>query len=205
MVPFIFSLLVIHWCAFVLRPPVAFASPQGKTLGARILDAAGGRTKFDLELEKVSAQASLLRNGTDNVIIPIGQGAYGFVSRVRFEDGVSWAMKIFENTTVSGAEQGIKSLNAINECCPEIPVPRVQGAVRPLGNTTLFYYFTDWVEGHRIDHDKDYELEFFDLGTYRLKFPEKVIIQYAELFYNFTACPIDNSKGLVLYSEVVDD
>jgi hypothetical protein len=151
---------------------------------------------------KVSTQASLLRNGTGNVISPVGQGAYGFVSRVRFDDGVSWAVKIFEKVSLQGVEQSISSLNAIKAYCPEIPVPRVQGVVHSLGNTTLSYYFTDWVEGHRIDRrDEDHEVEFFDLGTYRIKFPEKAINQYAEFIYNLTVCPIENSESLVFNTD----
>jgi hypothetical protein len=163
MVPFIFLVLVLH-SGFVLRPPVACAVSHPGTLSARILDEAGGRTQFDLELMKVSTQASLLRNGTGNVISPVGQGAYGFVSRVRFDDGVSWAVKIFEKVSLQGVEQGISSLNAIKAYCPEIPVPRVQGVVHSLGNTTLSYYFTDWVEGHPIDRrDEDYECRILNL------------------------------------------
>ena len=151
----------------------------------------------------MSTEASLLRNSTGNVIIPAGQGAYGFVSRVRFD--VSWAVKKFENVSLQGVEQGIRSLNAIKEFCPEIPVPRVQGVIRSVGNTTLSYYFTDWVEGHRIDREEEYEAEFFDLGTYRIKFPEKAINQYAEFIYNLTVCPIENSESLVFNSDFVDD
>jgi hypothetical protein len=204
MVPFIFLVLVFH-SVFVLRPPAACAESPPGTLGARILDEAGGRIQFNLELEKVSTQASLLRNGTGNVITPVGQGAYGFVSRVRFNDGVSWAVKIFENVSLQGVEQGISSLNAIKEFCPEIPVHLVQGFIHSLGNTTLSYYFTDWVEGHPIDRDEDYEAKFFDLGTYRIKFPEKAINQYAEFIYNLTMCRIENSESLVFNSDFIDD
>jgi hypothetical protein len=70
MAPFIFLLLVIQ-CVFVLRLPAAFASPDEKSLGIRILDAGGGRTKLDLELEKVSAQASLYEMALTTLSFPL--------------------------------------------------------------------------------------------------------------------------------------
>jgi hypothetical protein len=174
-------------------------------LAARLLEAAGGRTNLDMGMRNISTHASILRNGTGNVIEPAGQGGSGFVCKVRFDDGVSWAVKIFANSSYSAAELGVKSLTAIEEFCPEIPVPHVYGDIYWLGNTSLSYYFADWVEGRSMDYDKDYSVKLLELGTYRFTMPEKAVEEIAQFLYNLTMCPIRNWKGFYRSTPFVND
>jgi hypothetical protein len=167
-----------------------------KPLTARLLEAAGGRTNLDLGIGNVSTHASSLRNGTGNVIEPAGQGGYGFVCKVNFDDGVSWAVKIFEERSYKGAELALNSLVAIEEFCPEIPVPLVFGDIYLLGNTSLYYYFTSWVEGRPMKYDKDYSVKLSELGQSHFTMPEKAVEEIAQFLYNLTMCPIRNWKGI---------
>lgn len=167
-------------------------------LTVRLLEAAGGRTNLDLGIRNISTHASSFRNGTGNSIEPAGQGDFGFVCKITFEDGVSWAAKIVENSFYEDAEMGLKSLIAIEEFCPEIPVPLVFGDIYSMENTSLYYFFTSWVEGRHLEFDKDYFVNFSEVGKYRLTMPEKVVEEFAQFLYNLTMCPIRNWKGFYI-------
>jgi hypothetical protein len=188
------SIILVLFLKFIFVINVVLASGF-EPLAERLLEAADGRTNFGIGMRNISTHASSLRDGTGNVMEPAGQGGSGFVCKLGFEDGVSWAVKTFASSSYNSVELGVKSLRAIGEFCPEIPVPQVQGDIYTLGNTSLSYYFTDWVEGRSLDHDKDYSLKLFELGKYGLTLPEKAVEEIAQFLYNLTMCPIRNWKG----------
>jgi hypothetical protein len=91
-------------------------------------------------LLRLGEYASRLRNGAPCAIEdPHLQGCNGAVTKVRFADGVEWAAKM---TSEGNAQIGFTALSMLQEYCPELPVPRVHGAVGSLFNETVHYYRT---------------------------------------------------------------
>jgi hypothetical protein len=166
-------------------------------LSHRLYDATGGKDQFVFELEKLSLHASELRNGISNNLYPVWEGSSGYVTRLKFEDGVSWAAKISENLEKE-AEQGVMALKAIEQYCPGIPAPRVHGELYVFGNSRFRYYFTDWIDGHSLQDTQEYIMNPRGPGEYEITIPDRVIPQVAQFIHNLTSCPIPPHIRIVL-------
>jgi hypothetical protein len=162
----------------------------------------GGEQQFNIEMENILQHASALHDGQQSVFESC-QGPRGdvIIGRVRFEDNSSWAAKIYVNeySLALRMEQALKSMRAIENHCPGIPIPRVHGYLqgKPRTNSTLCYFFTDWVEGRLLmDAIPPEEPELITVGAYRGRLalngtiPETVALQLAAFAYNLITCPI---------------
>lgn len=163
----------------------------------RLYDAIGGRNQFVFELEQLSRHASVLRKGVNNTLIPVGEGSSGYVTRVQFEDGISWAAKVSENLDKE-AEQGVMALKAIEQYCAGIPAPRVHGELYDFGNSSFRYYFMDWIDGHSLQDTEEYVVNSPGPGEYEFTIPNPVIPQVAQFIHNLTTCPIPPHISIVL-------
>jgi hypothetical protein len=161
-----------------------------ETLANRLIRTVGSKEQLFLELDKISVHASTLRNGTKSVIELGGEGATGLVSRIKFTDGITWAAKVSEARFHSHMQRGIASIQAVERYCPSVPVAKVHTQVEPLANHTLYYYLTDWIDGHTLGEDPEYRETYVGLSTSEVAIPQKVLIQLAEFVYNVTTCPI---------------
>jgi hypothetical protein len=162
----------------------------------------GGEQQFNIEMENILQHASALHDGQQSVFESYG-GPRGdvIIGRVRFEDNSSWAAKIYVNeySLARRMEQALKSMQAIDNHCPGIPIPRVHGYFlrKPRTNSTLCYFLTDWVEGRLLLDAMPFEepepiTVGADQGRLALNstIPEKVALQLAAFAYNLTTCPI---------------
>ena len=155
-----------------------------------------GENKFEPELEQVSRHASALRNGIQNVLEPGGKGGWGYIARLRFSDGVTWAAKISEAQNRWHMEAAARVLHVIEHSCPDIPIPKIHGHLERLPNSTLIYYLSDWIDGHSLLDDNEYHVRSTGPNSYRFTIPEKTVTQLAEFFYNLTTCRIPFAKRM---------
>jgi hypothetical protein len=162
-----------------------------------ITSAAGGTEQLTDELSKISAYASSLRNGLNNSLEDEWlEGFHGVVIPLIFDDGIKWAVKIANNSV--WIDSGINSMKALGRHCPNIPVPRIQGEKQKFTNSSLVYYFMEWINGVTLWDDTDTNFTELDYQSptnesimrYNITIPEKTALDLAEFVYNVTTCPI---------------
>jgi hypothetical protein len=165
------------------------------------ITAAGGEVEFDNELHKMLQHASSLRNGLRCSRVTTGwhAGMLGLVGRIRFDDDVCWAVKIgvADPWAFDGAESAVKVMQTIEQYCPTLPVPRAHGHVVSSENSTLIYYFMDWITGQQLYDLLDVKLVSNSSGILKhdITIPERIVRQMAVFDYNLRTCPIPQSKS----------
>jgi len=173
---------------------------------SRLVVAAGGEEQFLDVLRSVSDHATSLRNGIKNVLEGSFVGAHGLVTQVKFEDGVKWAAKISKQRYLQIVREGLEALDAIKRHCPDIPTPKIHGQIECLANSTLIYYFMEWVEGVPLYEDPQFDVcsQHIPCGggnssivRYDITIPSLVVAQLAEFVYNLTTCPIPTAESRI--------
>jgi hypothetical protein len=91
-------------------------------------------------------------------------------------------------------QQALASVEAIETYCPGMSIPKFHSQVKPLSNSSLYYYIANWIEGYPLHYVVDYVYTTFP--SYELTMPEKVVLQLAEFVYNVTTCPIFIEKRM---------
>ena len=162
----------------------------------------GGRERC---LREISDRASIMRQGIVNTIEELGdtEGAYGYVIRVNFVDGVRWAAKISAKVNRQMIFSGIQASNTIERYCPGIPLPKFHGDIQVIENTDLIYVFMDWMRGivlrdivryhetsKRVHGPRNYTLV-------ETTIPRRTITQLAEFVHNLTTCPLPKAQGII--------
>lgn len=174
----------------------------------RLVIATGGEDQFLDALKSVSDRATSLRNGIKNNLEGSFVGTHGLVTQVKFEDGVKWAAKVSKHSYFDIVRQGIEALDAIKQHCPDIPAPRIHGQIESLANSTLIYYFMEWVDGVPLYEDLQFDLciQHIPCGAgnssivrYYATIPSPVVGQLAEFVYNLTTCPITPAESRILF------
>jgi hypothetical protein len=166
----------------------------------------GGEEQFRLEMVKVLEHASTLRGGLNCHFQRFKDARNNFVvGRLLFEDGIAWCAKIAPVGAkwkyIEGMQHAVKSLEAIEEYCPQIPAPRVHGFTLWKPEARLDYYFTDWINGSSIAAqigivevptapivENGLNTSCFEANYTVLS--EDVLKQMGAFFYNLTTCPI---------------
>lgn len=176
----------------------------------RLVIATGGEEQFLDVLKSVSDRATSLRNGIKNILEGSFVGTHGFVTQVKFEDGVKWAAKLSKRSYLHIVRQGIEALDAIKRHCPDIPAPKIYGQIESLANSTLIYYFMEWVDGVPLYEDPQFDVcsQHVPYGggnssivRYYATIPSLVVGQLAEFVYNLTICPIPSAKSRIVFSK----
>jgi|SRR2546423_5918057 len=161
------------------------------------LYAIGGKDQFVFELEKLSRHASALRNGINTTLVPLGEGSSGYVTRVQFEDGISWTAKVSENFE-NEAEQGVMALKPLNNTASVFLRLEYMESCTSLGNSSFRYYFMNWIDGHSLQDTQEYVMNYRGPGEYEITIPNRVIPQVAQFIHNLTTCPIPPHISMVL-------
>lgn len=170
----------------------------------RLVIATGGEDQFRDALKSVSDHASSLRKGIKNILEGSFVGTHGFVTQVKFEDGVKWAAKISKPRYLHIVRQGIEALDAIARHCPGLSTPKIRGQIEYLANSTLIYYFMEWVDGVPLYEDPHFDVHCQHIPCdgrnssvvrYDVTIPPLVVPQLAEFVYNLTTCPIPAAES----------
>jgi hypothetical protein len=183
--------------------------PLEKNLVELIISAIGDEPQFQQEMDQIMQRASSLHGGLPNIVASYTHArGPAVVARILFDDDVSWAAKISADTfqCTTGMDLAIRSMQAIEEYCPDIPHPKLHGT--SLGsNSTLCYYFMDWIEGKVLVDSEDMpvlEPTLITNGNNSTGFEiqalisEAVAMQLADFAYNLTTCPIPERESSVL-------
>ena len=178
-------------------------SPKhGDTALPGILAVVGGLRELKAEVIFIMNEASSRRNvpSTFNSV-HLEVGAYAIVSKVCFNDGICWAIKMYENRPASifgrAIDYGVSSANLVQRYCPNIPINTPRGC----SVHKLRYCFTDWVEGETLfdRYFPDTEL-LASLEQATITIPQKIVSSLAEFVYNLTTCPIPEMESKTFFS-----
>src|SRR5271170_5340727 len=199
---FLFGFLGRLACTFNIKEVPNDLSPELQ----RMVNATGGKIRFNEEMEKMLQQASSLHDGRMVELTEyITNGGSGLIAHLFFDDDVNWAAKIVENVWVAAesVRMGMRAIQAIETYCPRLRTIKIYGhSGLDSKNVTLCYYFMDWVESGFIHDNTTYKMEEFledgeQSGRFveTFEFPETFAIQLASFFYNLPACPIPKDKS----------
>jgi hypothetical protein len=165
-------------------------------------DAPGGRERC---LREISSRATFLRGGIGNNIQELSdnmEGAYGYVIRVNFYDGVQWAAKISSRESQQRIFSGMQSTKAIEKYCRGIPLPKFYGDIQVIEYTDLIYCFMDWVKGiplyeivkyHKVGQVIDGLMNY---SLVESTIPRRTVTQLAEFVYNLTTCSLPRAESI---------
>ena len=159
----------------------------------RLVRTMGGKKEFDNALKEISDYAMSLRGGIKNKYArtPPSQGAWGYVTKLTFEDGISWAVKLSESTKLEPMLSGIAAARAVEKYCPQIPVARFHGEAQNYRDSKVAFCLMDWVDAVHL------ECEFKPHSVYGwvTVMPKNTVTQLAEFIYNLTTCPVPSSES----------
>jgi hypothetical protein len=184
------------------------------------INVAGSDLAYAKQFALISGYASSLRGGIPNYI-DTGraelQGTFGFISKLTFSDGVSWAVKVERFRDIKKIQRGLDALDAIHNFCPDLPVPRYHGSIQPLLNKSFVYYFQDWIDGSDLFDDFSFERDNSTVphrgeegdnpkrneGTLPTicRFPEIIVSQLGEFVHNLTVCPIPDKESALYLNQ----
>jgi len=80
----------------------------------------------------------------------------------------------------------VRSLKAIPQHCPDLPVPRVFSDTQAGTTAQLIYSIMDWIDGVELWQ----QIPAFTSGSNIEQIQENLIVQLATFVYNLTTCPI---------------
>jgi hypothetical protein len=140
-------------------------------------------------VDQISKLASSMRDGIGTSANPgrDGQGGFGTILRVAFEDGISWASKVTLRRYYEALTHSVNALTTLEKFCPHLPVVRAHGGIVTVeSNHDFVFHFTDWVEGSHpsVNYTKS------ENGLYEWSLPRNLVVQLAEFVYNLTTCPL---------------
>jgi hypothetical protein len=138
--------------------------------------------QLEVDIENSIEAASRIRGapGTlEDVFV-----AKNVVLKIRFPDGKTWAAKRASPGQLYDMVMGINALIMVEECCPNIPISKVEGWNTDDGS---MYYFTEWAEGETLDDLRKGQV--FPEGEGILVRP-KIISSLAEFMFNLSMCEI---------------
>jgi hypothetical protein len=179
-------------------------SPNDKdTALPGILVAVGGEvSELKAEVIFIMNEASSRRNVTSILkAVHLGVGPYAIVSKVCFNDGICWAVKMYENRPSSifdrAIDYGTSAANLVQQYCPDIPINTPRGC----GVHKLRYCFTDWIEGETL-FDRYFPItrQLQPSEQVTITIPQKTISSLAEFVYNLTTCPIPEIESKLFFS-----
>ena len=176
------------------------ASPNYKdTALPGILAGIGGLQGLKDEVIFILNEASSRRNVTSILnAVHLEVGTYAIVTKVCFNDGICWAVKMYENHPASifdrAISYGISAANLVQRYCPEIPINIPRGC----GVHKLSYCFTDWVYGETL-FDRYYP-NTASSEQVTITIPQKTVSSLAQFVYNLTKCPIPEIESKTLFS-----
>lgn len=204
---------------FLCRLPCFLAESatdsEGRVLKS-LINVTGGRETFVSNLTNIAQYASSLRGNesaariTDD--LACGQeGAHGWVTRVEFDDEISWAAKFTASNSISSLNRGYIALEILQKYCPNLPIPRIHGNLQRLGgsNTSAFCLLTDWIEGESLWDEINVTPNSWwlrkNLGPngkqgmrtpLNIRIPDEVVPQLAQFIFNLTTCNIPTTACL---------
>ena len=167
-----------------------------------ILAVVGGLRELKAEVIFIMNEASSRRNVTSTLnAVHLEVGTYAIVSKVCFNDGICWAVNMYENLPASifgrAIDYGTSAANLVQRYCPDIPINTPRGC----GVHKLRYCFTDWVEGETL-FDRYFPKTnlLAPLEQATITIPRKTVSSLAEFVYNLTTCPIPEIESKTLFS-----
>jgi hypothetical protein len=160
------------------------------SLHDRLVLAAGSQEALDESFHYVSERATMLHGGMNNTFELVGSGKWGVVLRINFTDGESWAAKV--SCTYSMFSSGHTVLGLIGRVCPWVRAPRVRSEMERFGDSQLWFYFTDWVEGTSWDAS----FSMIGVGLWESRLPDNLLSQLTDFIYNVTTCPLEPHEGM---------
>ena len=173
-----------------------FPKPEDTAL-PRILVAVGGVPELKSELTFIINEASSNRNVTSSLTtVHLQVGTSAIVSKICFDDGICWALKMYVNRPGSIFDQtiddGITASSLVRRYCPYIPINTPRGC----GVHKLRYCFTDWIEGESLFQRYFPRTVLAPGERATVTIPQKTVSALAEFVYNLTTCPIPETERI---------
>jgi len=168
-----------------------FVTVQGRDVLRGILQDIG-KEQLDKEMAQILEYARSLRQDQPGAWVgPFHEGGRSIVRKICFSDGVCWAAKMGTITFVGQLTTsfGVRSLKALSEHCPYLPVPRVFSDTQTSAH--LLYTLMSWVDGVGLSR----QIPTLTSGPHIEHIPDNLIVQLATFFYNLTTCPIPEMES----------
>lgn len=185
---------------------VTLGSKQEDTALPGILSVLGGVRELKAEVVFIMNEALSSRNSTATTnAVHLEVGSYAIVSKVCFDDGNCWAVKMYQNRPASifgrAIDFGASAADLLQRYCPHIPINTARGC----GVHKLRYCFTDWVQGETLfDRYFPSTTELAPMEKATITIPQKTVSSLAEFVYNLTTCPIPaNESKTLLCSDLI--
>lgn len=183
---------------------IYFLRADANFLHNRFIEAAKSREALNQSFQYIAERASDVYGGVDSTFELAGSGAWGVILRINFTDGESWAAKLSYKKDL--LQTGWDILWVMGRNCPWVRAPRIHGEMEKIGDTEIFFYFADWVEG---THWQLPQGKMIDLGVWEAPLPDNLLSQLTDFIYNVTNCPLNphdskfsSGNGLLIYTSV---